>query len=638
MANFRPLVIGSIGSPEELTGGDTYLMDAILVAANGELTMGASADLILAQGAVIGASANNVGISLGASSYITLGASGVYTMGADADFNLGAKADLDIGTTSTIDIGASSSFIMGTAGVFNLGTSTDFDIGIKSTIDIGASGAIVVGANSIVNLGSNVINGVSTPLVDTDAANKVYVDNLVVGLSWKDPVKVLKMVSDNDQSGSAPVGAVSGDAYVVNNWGGTYVDGNIMELTSGTTWAIVVTQVGSEPPTGTRIIVDASPSAASSFAGEGTKIGVYNASLDSWVFTSVINGWALIVDGDNSIYENNGYTYDGDTSSWVLFSGSGIITAGDGIVKTGQVISADAGSGISVDSVGIHVDAVADFGISVDTSGVSIKAESGITLSSRGIGVAGADGIVVDGDGVNVNYGNGLTLDGSNYIVVQPVADFGISVDTSGVSVKLNSGWGLSVTTDGLAVVVGDGIILSESKLQVDAVADFGLSVDASGVSIKKYWGISLDADGISVKAGTGISVDDGGVHVSNANELVMTSDGIITDGNAVCISDVNGRVVRATCSTDNGSKVVGISKTTVGTSGLAVDVALAGEVTITASGASPTIRDNVYLSTGGSMTITPPTASGHHVFLVGYALNASKGIMMRFQEMGKRA
>ena len=589
MANFRPLVIGSIGSPEELTGGDTYLMDAILVAANGELTMGASADLILAQGAVIGASANNVGISLGASSYITLGASGVYTMGADADFNLGAKADLYIGTTSTIDIGASSSFIMGTAGVFNLGTSTDFDIGIKSTIDIGASGAIVVGANSIVNLGSNVINGVSTPLVDTDAANKIYVDNLVVGLSWKDPVKVLKMVSDNDQSGSAPVGAVSGDAYVVNNWGGTYVDGNIMELTSGTTWAIVVTQVGSEPPTGTRIIVDASPSAASSFAGEGTKIGVYNASLDSWVFTSVINGWALIVDGDNSIYENNGYTYDGDTSSWVLFSGSGIITAGDGIVKTGQVISADAGSGISVDSVGIHVDAVADFGISVDTSGVSIKAESGITLSSRGIGVAGADGIVVDGDGVNVNYGNGLTLDGSNYIVVQPVADF-------------------------------------------------GLSVDASGVSIKKYWGISLDADGISVKAGTGISVDDGGVHVSNANELVMTSDGIITNGNAVCISDVNGRVIRATCSTDNGSKVVGISKTTVGTSGLAVDVALAGEVTITASGASPTIRDNVYLSTGGSMTITPPTASGHHVFLVGYALNASKGIMMRFQEMGKRA
>jgi hypothetical protein len=257
--------------------------------------------------------------------------------------------------------------------------------------------------------GTNEVTGLpATPSGDTAATSKAYVDSLVSGISWKEPALVLKMVDDSDQGGSPPT-ASAGDAYVVNNWGGGFTDGDIVEY-DGTSWNVILDEGGAgEPADGTRVIVTTG-TAAGSFTGREGDVATYDATGDTWSFEDPVDGWAILIIGEGSEYENKAYVYD--TNAWIQFSG-GNFQAGVGLSWNGAQLDVNLGNGITQNPS--------------DYVGIDLSTETGLELV-----------------GTSPNQELQVQLDGAN----------GIIRGTSGLELEIDDTPDtLDVDADGLKVV-----------------------------------------------------------------------------------------------------------------------------------------------------------------------------------------
>lgn len=162
----------------------------------------------------------------------------------------------------------------------------------------------------------------SDPIAGSDATSKDYVESLVRG--HRAPVQVLRMVDDTLVTAPALGALDAGKAYVVAGTGGGWAGFSIGDIVEwdGAAWNLVLANSGAEPPDGTRVVVDPSPAAGSSFAGQGDDIGTYSTSGSSWSFTSANDGDIVAVIGENSIYENDQYIWDASSMTWNLMGGS----------------------------------------------------------------------------------------------------------------------------------------------------------------------------------------------------------------------------------------------------------------------------------------------------------------------------
>lgn len=301
---------------------------------------------------------------------------------------------------------------------------------------------------------------------DIWSANKINneINSRLTGIAWRNPASVFSLISDEDMGGVIPSNPVLGDAYVVNNWG-SYTDGEIREW-DGTIW-IAITTID----VGTRAVIKSS-GAAGSFLNHGSHIAEYYGG-GSWVFSEPAEGWAILIDGDNSVYEHNGYVYSNGT--WVQFTGAGQINAGVGLAKIGNTLDINLGAGISelpTDEVGIDVQAnqglkltslAADGQLAVDydnlslgivNNKLSVKAQ-GITADKIAAAVAG-DGLT-GGSGIplSVSSGPGLQIvNGQLLVKAQPLG--AIEVDANGLAVNVD-GVGLTIIDNMLKMNVIDG-------------------------------------------------------------------------------------------------------------------------------------------------------------------------------------
>lgn len=241
-----------------------------------------------------------------------------------------------------------------------------------------------------------------------DAVNKGQLDAAIAGYEWKQPVSVLKIKSDATQAGSPPTAGAAGEAWVVDTWGGGYNDGDIVEW-DGSQWNIVVANSGGEPPDGTRAIV-IDTSAAGSFAGQENKIGTYDATGDSWSFVAPSDGDAVLVAGENGIYENIGFVYDTGTG-WVAFTGPTSIpdatSASGGGIKGKVTFDADYGLSVTAGVAKIDIVAAGSGTGGLEFSGgdlqLDVNAAGGLELTSSGLG-ANVDGTTIDINGSNELY------------------------------------------------------------------------------------------------------------------------------------------------------------------------------------------------------------------------------------------
>ena len=574
----------------------------------------------------------------------------------------------DSGTPQTISDGDTVD-IAGGDGVDTVVGATDtVTVAVDSTV-VRTSGNQTIGVTKTFSVFPETPS--SAPTTDYQVANKKYVDDQVAyGITWKRPVLVRNMISDTAQGGSPPVGPTKGDAYVANNWGVPYTDDHIYEWDGTSTWVDIT---GAAIADGDRILVGPT-GAAGSFSGKENQLMEYNGASWTEPDGTTQDGWAVLINGDGGVYENNAFTYD-DTDKWVQITGLGQVVAGAGLTKTGDTIDVGEGNGIDVqaDSVAIKLDT--NPGLDISATGLTIDfatvTGNGLTYSGevmavqavtdRGIDV-GASGIEIDASDIA---GAGLVENGGSSWLLDVNAGNGITTAGDAVAVDLDTNSGLDVSGTGLtidfATVTGNGLTYSGEVMAVQAVADHGIDVGASGIEVdgadiagdglvvngSNAWqidinvgtgassnGLEIVTDQLQVKIGNGLdfNVTTGALEVDSsefaASKEIANAAGTISDKDMIAINN-SGTVTQADADTLTLSWVVSIADGGY-TSGQLVKGFMPGQVITGITGKTgdvPSVGDRVYLSdTAGQVQGSQPTSSGQNVVLLGdcVAVNGS--------------
>jgi hypothetical protein len=181
-----------------------------------------------------------------------------------------------------------------------------------------------VGApNASVSLNSQKITGLATPTDATDAANKGYVDNAVVGIDWKASVRAatttnVTLASDLENGDTLDgVTLATGDRVLVKNQSTGSQNGIYVVKASGAPDRSTDADTGAELTSNFAVFVE-----------EGT------ANADQ--------GYVLTNDGAITV---------GTTAlTFTQFTGLGQVIAGDGLTKTGNTLNVGAGTGIQVNA------------------------------------------------------------------------------------------------------------------------------------------------------------------------------------------------------------------------------------------------------------------------------------------------
>jgi hypothetical protein len=139
---------------------------------------------------------------------------------------------------------------------------------------------------------SVVADGV-TIVASTDIKVDAYGVSVAETYPFHRPVHVVYMITDLDQGGSVPANPINGGTYIVDNWGGTYTDGDVYQYVGGNWVKLYATAGSGKPPDDLRVLVHASPEAGSSFAGHGKQLGLWDGV--SWNFQPADDGDILNV-------------------------------------------------------------------------------------------------------------------------------------------------------------------------------------------------------------------------------------------------------------------------------------------------------------------------------------------------------
>lgn len=155
---------------------------------------------------------------------------------------------------------------------------------------------------------------------DTDLKVTAAID----GLTYKAPVEVANVIADNI---AAPPGApATGDAYVLSAAGsGAWVAFGAGDLVvwDGAAWQLVVANAAGDLPLGTRVLVTglANGTAAGGLVGQDLAIATADGA-GGWTFEAGVNGWTVLVVGNNDPIENTRLSYDDTPASWNLSQSS----------------------------------------------------------------------------------------------------------------------------------------------------------------------------------------------------------------------------------------------------------------------------------------------------------------------------
>ena len=255
------------------------------------------------------------------------------------------SSSLNPGATTT-DIAGLTSLVVDNVSVDGSTiTSTSGDLTLTAT-----SGDIDVNSNKIVN--------VATPVNDTDAANKAYVDAARTGLDVKGSVKVAT-TANITLSGTQTIDGVAlsvGDRVLVKNQTTASENGIYVVASSG--WS------------------------RATDADE-------NAEVTSGMFTFVeqgsVNsdtGFVLTTDGTITVGSTN--------LEFTLFSASGTLIAGDGLSKNGDTLEVNVANGLQIASDNVELaSSVAGDGLTFSSGVIDVVGTTNrITVNANDIDIA----------------------------------------------------------------------------------------------------------------------------------------------------------------------------------------------------------------------------------------------------------
>ena len=358
-----------------------------------------------------------------------------------------------------------SNFIVGdgTNWIAETGATVRTSLDVYSTTEADNAFVDVTGdtMSGNLNMGTNSILSLATPTSDTDAVNKIYVDSLVNGLTWKNSVVVSSEVGVNIDLATGGAITVDGILTVVGDrvlvQDQTLPEQNGIYIVVAGTWTRAEDFDSISP-------IDEINSAAV-FVEKGT------ARADT--------GWTVT---------SNVAVVDTDAITFTQFNGAAGTVAGIGLVKTGNIIDVNMGAGIVAlpsDEVGIDLYEAFALHLTEDGSGDSV-------------GTAGQLALFIDG----------TTL-------TQSAA--GIKVPAQGITgTELNA----SVAGDGLVGGAGVALAVNVDDTTVELVSD-AVQVKDLGITNAKLANPSIT---MAADAGTADAVNLGETFTVSGGTLATTS------------------------------------------------------------------------------------------------------------------
>ena len=275
------------------------------------------------------------------------------------------------------------------------GVTSNIQTQLGTKLDL--AGGTMTG-NINVNAGLN-ISIADAPSTATHAANKAYVDSLVSGLNWKNPIEYVNILTD--ALSTPPVGAATNDAYIVGaaptgDW--SAMAGRIAQW-NGTTWLD-----GGAVAVGTRfgVSIATSTAASGSFASKDDQIAtITGGSVGAWTYSyyTPVDGDAVFVSNIEAIYFGRSFVYKTSPDGWVEFGGPAAIGAGFGLIYSGSTLHVNMGAGIvELPSDEVGIDLLSDSGLMLTVDGTVPSSATGAQLAVRLNGstiTRGASGIAV---------------------------------------------------------------------------------------------------------------------------------------------------------------------------------------------------------------------------------------------------
>lgn len=434
------------------------------------------------------------------------------------------------------------------------------------------------------NMGSFQINNIASPSASTDAATKGYVDAAINGLTWKGPVQAFAD-SNVALTGGATLtidgySVQNGDYVILSNQ--TTASQNYVYVASGIGTAYTLTQVtGSEAPTAT---------GDAYLVEKGTQYG-------------------------NTAYQVNAIS---PNVTFIQFAGPAALTFTSPLLLTGNVVT-----------IGYDNSTIGDNG-----SNELYVISGGITETQINNSALSTTGALAGGSGTKLSVktdGSTISINGSDQLYVP----------TSGIgTTQLASA---SVTTAKLGTIT-DGTTLDQSG------AGSTLEIKTGGVGTTQLASASVTAaklgsvtDGITTdQNGSGSTIEvlqspavvrtftAGQTFSANTSYLVRM--GIANDGGTY-----QNRVYAADDGEGSGNAatiqnfwVIGVANGGAGvTAGNPISVTMLGTYTLASSDtgfSAATNGQSVWLSTAGSMTLTPNSTSGAATVKVGIVQTTGSG------------
>ena len=519
---------------------------------------------------------------------------------------------------------------------------------------------LTIGAGDLA-IGGNRITGVAAiPGAGTDAVNKDYVDNLLSGIGWKNPVNVAGLLGNVDCMGLVGNAAASviealsteGEAYVVSTADGsgalsTAVVGDVWQYVSST-WVKLATGSGGFVPAGFYALLSTTTALITPYtdATDDGKRAYFDGTSLTGTLVAPSAGDAYVIDG-------SGAKYEGDLREWSGTAWAQIEAASGGFVASG--VRAILGLTPSVTLIAPYTEA-SDDGKIVEFSGSSnTGADTGEAVSNAAVlvqdtyndGYYDNLGFVYEG---TVATGSWIQFTGIGTIIA------GAGLTKSGQTLDVGAGDGIAVAADSVAVdlATNPGLEFSSGELLVKVSGDKGIVLSANGVEIEiddTPDTLDVDADGLKVvglpslfkvndvAVGAGVTAAnlDTLTDSSNADALhshasatateapkiedTHTNNATVTADQVVCWSTTADKITPADNSAIATSRAIGVARTggaADATSEIVKHGICAGAI------AGATVNTPYFLGASGALVLFAAIPTPGRVIRMGYAANAT--------------
>ena len=346
------------------------------------------------------------------------------------------------------------------------------------------TGNVVIPTTHYITLTDAPVNG-------TDAVNKGYVDGLLSGLVWKNPIEADNLLGIATVIPGSPSHK---DVYVIGPaLGGTgvwsaFADGDVVQY-QDTAWVLIKSfEVGDRYG----ISMSVATSAIGALAGKDDQICTLGGTAGAVTFTNFelpVEHNAVFVKNPNAWDFGKNFTYTG--TSWIEFGGPTAFVYGTGLSLTGRTINVNLGAGISeLPSDEVGIDTYASGGLMTTLDGINANTTTSAQLSLTPTGVTAGtyQSVTVNAHGRITAGTNPTTLAGYGITDAQAsnneLTAFAALADTPGFVVKTGDG---AYTLDSNTYITGNQTITLTGDVTGSGTTSFATTLANSGVAAGTY-------------------------------------------------------------------------------------------------------------------------------------------------------